>query len=87
LAADHNADQTGRSDLGIQDLIRCALGAPEAPFSLTDVEPSPHDTEKREQRMFAGPWLARRADLLFPGIRFADLRTNVAMAVDTAGMA
>lgn len=37
--------------------------------------------------MFAGAWLARRTDLLFPGIRFVDLRTNVAMAVDTAGMA
>jgi hypothetical protein len=37
--------------------------------------------------MFAGSWLARRTDLLFPSIRFAGLRTNIAMAVDTAGMA
>lgn len=28
-----------------QALIRCALGTPEAPFSLTDVDPDAHDTE------------------------------------------
>jgi hypothetical protein len=28
-----------------QALIRCALGTPGAPFSLTDVDPAAHDTE------------------------------------------
>jgi hypothetical protein len=37
--------------------------------------------------MFAGSWLARCADLVSPGVRCADLRTNVAMAADTAGTA